>query len=172
VKPDEAYAYAWQHADRNADGSRVQSSMVDLLAANIDYDLDEAKRRLAQRVIASRKRSGQTVAAGAVVSPGMEPYAYEPHRLLDDGAGNVVENQHARPAVKQAEWERSRLALSKAADRADRDGAEVAEFDFWAAQQHEAGRDPAEVTWGKCVREFGLHKDVDVEADPSDEDGA
>lgn len=162
---NEAYAYAWEHADRNADGSRIESSMVELIAANIDYDAAKARRGLAQRVLSHRKRPGQTVAEGAVAFPGLELYRYEPHRLLADDAGNVVENQHATPKVKDAEAARAEGDERKAALRAARERTEAEHFRAWAAGQYAAGRDPREITWDTCVRETGIWKDADLEPD-------
>lgn len=164
MKTDEAYTYAWEHADRNPDGSRVETSMVDLIAANIDYDVDAAKRGLAQRIVARRKRPGQTAPEGAVVFPGMEHYAYEPQRLLADDAGNVVENQHAQIRFKTAEARRAQQDAQKATARAAREQNEAGHFAVWTAEQLAAGRDRSEITWDTCVRETGLWKDA-----PADE---
>lgn len=171
MNSDQAYEWAWEHADRNQDGTVVEGSLVALVAERIDFDAAKERHGKAQRVVANRKRPGRTASAGAVVLPGMEPYRYEPLRLLADGAGNLVENRHATPEVKDAAASRSVRAAGKAMDRADRDGREADEFRWWATRQYEAGRDPAEVTWDTCVREAGMWKDADVDPDADAEAG-
>lgn len=160
MNAEDAYAYAWDHADRNLDGLRIESSIVNLIAANIDYDADQAKRGLAQRILARRKRSGQTVGNGAVVFPGMEHYGYEPHRLLVDDDGNVIENQYATARVKNAEADRAEAAWRKAATHAGRERMEANAMTLFASQETGKGRDPSEITWGACVTETGLWKDA------------
>ena len=163
MKSDEAYAYAWENADRNPDGSRVESSVVELVAASIDYDVEKAKRGLAQRIVARRKRPGQTANDGSVVFPGMEHYGYEPDRLLSDDRGNVIENAKAPIRFKTAEAKRAQGDAQTATARAVREQNEAGHFAVWAAEELAKGRDPQEVTWDTCVRETGLWKDADPE---------
>ena len=170
MKSDDAYAYAWEHADRNPDGSIIESSLVDLLAASIDFDVAKERRGYAQRVVARRKRPGQTAPEGAIVLPGLEPYTYEPDRLLADDGGNLIENQHARIKYKAAEAKRAQRSALKAAARAAREQNEAGWFATWADEQYAAGRDPAEITWDTCVRETGLWKDAEVEPEADDEE--
>lgn len=170
MKSDDAYAYAWEHADRNPDGSIIEASLVHLLAASIDFDVDKERRGHAQRIVARRKRPGQTSAEGAIVLPGLEPYAYEPHRLLADDKGNVIENAEAVIQFKTAEAKRAQAAAQAAAERASREQNEAGHFAVWTAEQYAAGRNPAEITWDTCVRETGLWKDADVEPASDAED--
>ena len=165
----DAYDYAWTNARRNADGSVVEGDLVELIAAAVDFDVEQAKRGLAQRIVARRKRPGQTAADGSVVFPGMEHYAYEPHRLVADDAGNVTENSGASVKFKAAESNRAQDDLKKAAERASREQNELGHFAVWTAEQYAAGRDPREITWDTCVRESGLWKDAEPE--PDDESG-
>lgn len=174
MRSDDAYAYAWQHAARNPDGSVIESSLVELLALTVDFDVAAAKRGLAQRIVARRKRSGSTAPIGAVVFPGMEHYAYEPDRLVADDAGNVVPNSHARLKHKMAQANRSAADADKATSRHARDQREANHFAAWLDEQYAAGRDPREITWDTCVHETGLWKDADPETDAIDDldDGA
>ena len=160
MRSDDAYDYAWDNARRNADGSRVLDSMVELLADVVDFDAAEARKGLARRIIARRKRPGQTAPEGSVVFPGMEMYAYEPNRLVSDDEGNVTENRHARAKHKAAEANRAQADARKAVDRASREQREQGHFAVWSAEQYEAGRDPREITWDTCVHETGLWKDA------------
>lgn len=161
MKSDAAYDWAWRNASRNPDGSIVEGSLVDLVASSIDFDEAKERRGLAQRIIARRKRPGQTAAEGAVVFPGMEPYAYEPHRLIADDEGNLIENRDAKVRFKAAEALRAQEAAQKAMDRAAQEQREAGFFATWVAEQLEAGRDKSEITWETCVRETGLWKDTE-----------
>lgn len=165
----DAYEFAWTHAARNEDGSVVEESLVDLIVAAVDFDVDKAKRGLAQRILARRKRPGQTAPEGAVVFNGMEHYAYEPHRLLSDDKGNVIENAEAVIQFKTAEARRAQADAQAAAARASREQNEAGHFAVWTAEQYAKGRDKSEITWDTCVRETGLWKDVDAEPEFDDE---
>lgn len=168
MKSDDAYAYAWEHAERNPDGSVIERSLVELVAQTIDFDETKERRGHAQRIVARRKRPGQTAAEGAVCFDGMDLYPYEPLRLLADDDGNLIENHHARMKYKAAEAKRAQDNAKKAVDRASREQREHAHFSSWADEQYAAGRDPAEITWDTCVRETGLWKDAEVEPDEFD----
>jgi hypothetical protein len=165
MRSDDAYRNAWESADRNPDGSVVQSSLVDHIAATVDFDVAAAKRGLAQRIVARRKRPGSTAAAGAVVFPGMEHYAYEPDRLIADTDGNVVPNSQARLKHKIAQADRAAADAEKANARQARDQREANHFAAWADEQYATGRDPREITWDTCVRETGLFKDADTDVE-------
>ncbi len=168
MRPDDAYTHAWQHADRNADGSVAEESLVRLVAEAIDFDEEKERLGHAQRIVARRRRPGQTAPEGAVVFPGLEPYAYEPHRLLADDDKNLVENQSARMKYKAAEARRAQESAKRALDRAGREQRKLAHYSVWATEQLEAGRPADEVTWDTCIRETGLWKDDTAE--PSDDD--
>jgi hypothetical protein len=161
MRSDDAYRWAWENADRNPDGSVVESSLVALIASAVDFDADAAKRGLAQRIVARRKRPGSTAGVGAVVFPGMEHYAYEPDRLIADRDGNVVTNAKARLKHKTAQADRATGDAEKAVARMSREQREASHFAAWLDEQYLAGRDPREITWDTCVRETGLFKDAD-----------
>ncbi len=164
----DAYEFAWKHAARNEDGSVVEESLVDYIAANVNFDADKAKRGLAQRILAARKRPGQTAPEGAVVFSGMEHYAYEPHRLLSDDKGNVIENAESVIQFKAAEAKRAQADAQAAVARASREQNEAGHFAVWVAEQHANGRDKSEITWDTCIRETGLWKDAEVGPEPDD----
>jgi hypothetical protein len=168
INSEEAYEYAWEHADRNEDGSRVESSIVELLADRLPFDVRKARLGRAQRVLARRRRPGQTAPAGAVVFPGMEHYAFEPHRIIADDGGNLIHNEDATSPFKDAESGRALADLTAAAVRANRERREAEHFTRWVNAQQLAGRHPRELTWGACVRETGLWKEADP--DPPEPD--
>lgn len=165
MRSDDAYRWAWERADRNPDGSVVEASLVMHVAMAVDFDADEAKRGLAQRIVARRKRPGSTAPVGAVVFPGMEHYAYEPDRLVADSDGNVVTNAQARLKHKMAQANRAAVDAEKANARQIRDQREANHFAAWLEEQYAAGRDPREITWDTCVRETGLWKEGEIESD-------
>jgi hypothetical protein len=165
---DQAYAYALANAERNTDGTIVERALVEIVAHAVDFDADEARLGQARRIVARRKRPGQTASEGSVVFPGLEHYAYEPYRLIADDDGNVVENQHAHHAHKQAEARRADLAAQRAHDRWEMEQLEADHFAEWERTELAKGRDPQTLTWDACVRETGLWKDQEPET--SDED--
>lgn len=160
MSPPDAYEFAWLNARRNSDGSVVEADLVALIAQSVDLDVDEARAGLARRIVARRKRPGQTAPDGMVALPGLDLYPYEPGRLIVDDGGNLVENQSAPIKFKVAEARRARDGARRAFDRAEREQSEADQFAVWAAEQLEAGRAPREVTWGNCVKETFAWKDV------------
>lgn len=171
MKNDDAYTSAYKTAPRNADGSLAHEALVHLVAANIDFDAAKERLGKARRIVATRMKPGQTAPDGAVVFDGMEPYTYEPHRLLDDNEGNVLENKDARIRFKAAAATRAQGDAQRAMARLAREQRESNYFAVWTADELTKGRPAEEVTWDACVRETGLWKDADpdVESDPADE---
>jgi hypothetical protein len=176
VNGDQAYAFAFANAERNTAGDVVERSLVELVAHAIDFDAEKERLGKAQRIVAHRKRPGQTEPEGKVVIPGLEPYAYEPHRLVADDEGNLVENQHARTVHKQAEARRARDAAVRATSRAVREEIEAEQITEWTEAEQAKGRDQRALTWDACLRETSLWKDEEAESsddeDADAEDGA
>lgn len=168
MKSDQAFDYAWEHADQNPDGTRIDSSVIDLIACHIDFDTDKARLGLARRILARRKRPGQTAAAGAVVFPGMEHYAYEPDRILTD-KGDLTKNADALIRFKIAEARRAHEDAKKAFDRQAREQNEANHFSEWVAEELAKGRHPREATWDNCLRETGLWKDEESDLEQPEE---
>jgi hypothetical protein len=156
VNGDQAYRFGLANAARDADGNVDEKSLVEIVAHAIDFDPEKERLGLAQRIVSSRKRPGQTAPAGKVCLPGLEEYAYEPDRLIADGAGNLIENWRATEKHKKAEAARSGMALERASERAEQDRAEAALIAEWTNAEQARGRDPHELIWGTCVRETGL----------------
>jgi hypothetical protein len=156
VNGEQAYEAAYQRAERTPDGSVVGESLVKLIAELADFDADEQRLNHARRIVARRKRPGSTVPDGVVAIPGLEKFAYEPHRLISDEAGNVVENQHAKTWHKVAEARRAQEAALAAGERARQARREADCLDEWTDGQLQRGRDPLALTWGVCVVETGL----------------
>lgn len=153
---DRAYELAYQQAERTTDGDVVGESLVRLVAELADFDPDEQRMNHARRIVARRKRPGQTVPDGVVAIPGLEKFAYEPHRLIADDAGNVIENRHAKTRHKLAEARRAREAAKAADERADQAAREAAHLGEWTEAEKLRGREPEALVWDTCVRETGL----------------
>ena len=157
---EQAYRFALANAQRNSDGTVVESSLVEIVAHAIDFDADKERRGLAQRIVSARKRPGLTAAAGKVALPGLGLREYEPERLVADDAGNVIENSRATVQHKKAEARRSATNADRAVERAEQDRAEAQLMEAWAVDQQRAGRDERELTFGACLAESGLLDDA------------
>lgn len=153
---DRAYEMAYKYAEHTTDGMIVEESLIKLVAQLADFDVDEQKLNHARRIVARRKRPGSTAPEGVVALPGMEKFAYEPHRLIADDAGHVIENRHARTVHKQAEARRARDAARSAGDRAEQAAHEAKHLDEWTDAELQQGREPEALVWDTCVRETGL----------------
>lgn len=153
---ESAYRFGLANAQRNADGTIVEESLVQIVANAIDFDPDKERLGLAQRVVSRRKRPGQTAPAGKVALPGLGFREYEPERLVADDDGNLIENSRATVSHKKAEARRSLANADRAQERAEQDKAEADLIDAWAKEQQQTGRDPRELTFGACVAELGL----------------
>jgi hypothetical protein len=156
VNGESAYRFALANAQRNVDGTIVESSLVDIVAHAIDFDAEKERRGLAQRIVSARKKPGQTAPAGKVTLPGLGSREYEPNRLVADEHGGVIENSRATVRHKKAEAFRSASNADRAVERAEQDRAEAQLMEAWAAEQQAAGRDPAELMFGVCLAESGL----------------
>jgi hypothetical protein len=153
---ESAYRFGLANAQRNADGTIVEESLVDIVAHAIDFDPDEQRRHLAQRVVSRRKKPGMTAPAGKVALPGLGVREYEPERLVADDAGNLIENSRATVKHKKAEARRSAANADRATERAEQDKVEADLLEAWASEQQLAGRDERELTFGVCVAELEL----------------
>lgn len=160
----EAFEYALGHIDRGPDGSVDERVLVELVASSIDFDEDKARLGLAQRIVARRKRPGQTKPDGQLIIPGLEPFAYEPQRLITDDKGRLVENARARPSFKAAAARHAQKAAADAQETARREQEQYALYAEWAMAELAKGRSGDEITWDTCVRELHLWKDEDPPA--------
>ena len=159
-----AYRFGLANARRNGDGTIVEESLVELVAHAIDFDPEQQRLGLAQRIVSRRKKPGMTAPAGKVALPGLGVREYEPERLVADDDGNLIENAKATRQHKRAEARRSALNADRAKERAEQDEVEALLIETWAAEQNAAGRDPRELTFGVCVAELGLLDDGEVPA--------
>lgn len=126
----------------------------------------------AARVVRHRQRHGATAPDGRLVFPGLDPYRYEPNRLISDGEGRIVEQFRARLEFKRAEAWCAREAARQQQLWADRKTREYEAFAAWSVAQMLARRPLAEFTFGAFVRESGVWSpgQAEPEPDPSAED--
>jgi len=164
VNGEAAYRFGLANADRNPDGTIIEKSLVDIVAHAIDFDAEQQRLGLAQRIVSRRKKPGMTAPAGKVTLPGLGLREYEPERLVADDDGNLIENSRATVKYKKAEARRSASNADRANERAEQDRAEAELLDDWAKGQQQSGRDERELTFGACVTELGLLSDEDVTA--------
>jgi hypothetical protein len=156
VNGENAYRFGLANAERNPDGTIIESSLVEIVAHAIDFDPDEQRRGLAQRIVSRRKKPGMTAPAGKVALPGLGLREYEPERLVADDDGNLIENSRATVQHKKAEARRSAANADRATERAEQDKVEADLIEGWAAAQQQDGRDPRELVFGACLAELGL----------------
>ena len=85
--------------------------------AFLESDLEEALARLgisidrAREIIDIRTQHGKTEQAGWLYPPGLDPYPYEPNRLIRDAAGRrMVEKENATIEFMEAESGRMHAA--------------------------------------------------------------
>lgn len=170
MKESEAVDTALQALTRNEDGSVDEKTLIDEVAQLIDFDEAQERLNKATRAVNRRRKPRATEPEGQLTLPGMEPYGYEPNRLIADNDGHIVEQSLARPNYKQAEAERARTAARRQAIWADRKTTEFAAYAAWAIEQLGQGRRGADITFGIFVRESGLWSagSADPEPDPDD----
>lgn len=153
---ESAYRFGLANAQRNTDGTIVEKSLVEIVAHAIDFDPEQQRLGLAQRIVSRRKKPGMTAPAGKVALPGLGVREYEPERLVADDDGNLIENSRATVKHKKAEARRSATNADRATERAEQDRAEAELIDAWAKDQQSAGRDERELVFGACLAELGL----------------
>jgi hypothetical protein len=147
------YEQAVATVTRAPDKSFAEADLEAALADLIEINVGKEKRKRAKEIISSRARPGATEPAGQLVLPGLDPYLYEPDRLIRDDSGNVVENRNASIEFKQADARRAREHAKDATLWAERKTVENERFAAWALREAMRGRPALELTWGTCLVE-------------------
>jgi hypothetical protein len=166
---EEAVRQALAEIERNDDDRDIDlKKLIDEVAELLDFDEATERRNKAKRAIDRRRKPGATEPDGVLCLPGMEPYGYEPQRLVADNEGHIIEQEHARPHHKQAEAERARNSARRQQSWADRKTGEAEKYAQWAIQQLTKGREATEITFDTFVRESGVWADgiAPPEAEP------
>lgn len=145
---------------RDKEQGMQEVELEQVLASLIEIDTNKEKLRRAKDIIANQKKHGSIDPATAtqLVLPLGDSYAYEPDRLVSDGAGRIIENCKATIRFKQADARRSREKVAEQQIWASRKTEESEIFSAWATEQALKGRPALDLTWGNCVAETGLLK--------------
>jgi hypothetical protein len=170
VKEQEAIDMALAVLERNEDGSIDEKALIDEVAGLLDFDELSERRNRATRALKKRRSPGSTEPEGQLELPTLEPYAYEPRRLIADNEGHVIEQAEAKTRYKTAEAERARDVARRQAYHADRKSIEATHFAQWVIDELGRGRDKADLTFGVFVHEAGVWSagNAAPEADPED----
>jgi hypothetical protein len=167
VKDEDAYACALRDAARDEDGTVDAKVLAENLADLIDFNGEQERLNKARRIIERHKRPGGSPAVGQLAIPGLEPYAWEPARLIVDEQGRAIEQARAKPRHKHAEAARAHQNAGRAAAYAVRKTLEADEFAAWHNAQLARGRAERELTMQAFVMEAGIWREG--QAQPDDE---
>jgi hypothetical protein len=143
---------------RDIEQGMQEAALEQALATLITVDLDRERLRRAKEIISNKAKPGGVDPAGAaqLFLPGLDPYFYEPDRLVRDDAGRIIENYKATIKFKQADARRARDHAADAQKWASRKTEESEIQSAWATEQALKGRPALDLTWGNCVAETGL----------------
>lgn len=171
MKEDEAVDAALEELPRNDDGGIDEKALIDAVAELIDFNEQQERINKATRAVKRRRKPGSSPPEGQICLPGMEPYGYEPERLVADNEGHVVEQRTCRPNYKRAEAERSRNVARRHQIWASRKTEESEAYAAWTIEQLASGRRHGEITFDAFLHETGYWKDGEapVEIDPDNE---
>lgn len=137
---------------RNPDDVVDGDELLDYVAERIEFDVDAERRRKALKYIANERKHGSTEPDGVLHFDGIDPYDYEPDRLVMDETGGLVENSRARPAAKSAEARRSMAKATEQMAQAQRRQAESSNYSDWYIVQIKAGTRPEDLAFGTFKR--------------------
>jgi hypothetical protein len=139
-----------------------------------NFDFEAAIEKQAKQLIWRGQQRGAADADGELHFPGHAPWPYEPHRLVSDGAGHIIEQDNARTSYRTAEAQRVHGDAQRARARgdspavcrhmaawADQLAVEAEAHAAWVAEH--AG--DADLTFGRFVRSTGIWKPGGTEGD-------
>lgn len=149
---DDLVAKGMAELPRNGDDQVDADGLAAWIASRLPpLDVDAMQLRKAVSMIARKRRPGVTEPDGTLHLPGIDPYDYEPDRLVLSDDDGVVENHRAKPAAKSAEARRAMENLRRIADHASRRQAESAAYGDWALDQARAGVEWVDISFGRFV---------------------
>lgn len=141
---------------QNRDGGFPEIDLLTALKGLITIDVDAEAWRKAKSIIDNATKPGSTEETDQQLRlPGLEPYYYEPSRLIRDGNGNIIQQDKATPPYKLAELARATKHLNEATEWAKRKRKETEEYIRWDTEQRKKGRSE-NLTFGDFVREAGF----------------
>lgn len=158
MKADALIQKALEDVARLRDGGAKEEDLIAILAAAIHINVPEEKQRRAKEMIDRRTKPKSTEPSGQLCFVGMDPYPYEPDRLIRDDEGRIIEQKRAAPPYKRAEAKRANKHLEEAAFWAKIKNEEDGQFAQWAYQQIKKGRKQRDIVWGNFIIETGIWK--------------
>jgi hypothetical protein len=163
----EAMAGLGRDKRRTADNAALVKAVAARLPT-LDPDAEQIKK--AKRAINACTRPNKTQLDGQLALPFMQPYGYEPFRLVRNFDGTrLIENNKALHDMKSADTQRSLMNVRRVQVHYDRKDAESKLLSAWTIEQLEKGRDPLELTWETCITEKGLRRSGSPEPEPADD---
>lgn len=142
---------------RQKDGGFIRDDLLVALKSLIIIDVEAAKDREARAIFDQETRKGTTDVTGNLWLDGMNPYGYEPDRLVQDDDGHVIEQDKALISYKFAEDRRSAKHVKEVVEWNHRTHTETLLFGQWVFEQQQKGRFE-DLTFGNFVRETGLFR--------------
>lgn len=129
------------------------AKLTDYIAEHLpDPDVEAIKRNRARAVIRRLRGHGVTEPDGQLTFDNLEPWDYEPDRLVLANDGAVVEQTRAKPGAKRDESARAMRKAQETMTQARRRTAEAAAFDEWALTRIRSGADyAADISFGAFV---------------------
>jgi hypothetical protein len=107
---------AKQVTPRREDQAFNEAELLKILANLLDSNRGAERRRQAENIIDHHCRHGSTCAHGTLRFPGLEPFPYEPDRLVRDGEGHIVELSEATLPFVIADAKRAETEAEEAAE--------------------------------------------------------
>jgi len=141
---NELLKQALANCERREDGAVDEQKVIKEVKRLQPFDVEKERHKKAVRFVQDRKKPAKTEPDGQLVFPGFGSCAYEPLRLIDDGAGHVVEQMLASPEFKQAALEREKENLDKINRAYERDKAFQDRYRDWAQETISSGRSAPE----------------------------
>jgi hypothetical protein len=151
---------------KNPDGSVDWRVLREHVKKLIKIDAESALNEKADRLIKRNTKPGGTQAKGQLTLPGIEPYPYEPNRLIkgpakDDGEEPVIIQDEAPQKFKVSQFDREMDNMRKVLKRISYTSAEVKGFNDYLESERKSGNNEwASITFGDYLRKTGRISDL------------
>jgi hypothetical protein len=154
---DEALAKVKRLKDNGANEEDLIAVLIDAIV----IDVAEEKRRRAKEIIDRGTKPKGSPPHGQLALPGIDPYPWEPKRLIRDDKGRIIEQENATLPYKTAETQRSGKHVEEAVRWNIRRTTETGLYAEWVVAQITKGRKKREITFGNFVVENYWEDDDD-----------
>jgi len=154
-------------------GSVDRDEAERVLAQELIRGLDIKKEALskAKRILRSCLTPGHSEVSGQMTLPGIEPYAYEPYRLVASrDRMRLIQLRNATLHFKEAEAERARHNKKIADLRAEIKTLEADHMANWIHKCALEDRSQRDWTWENCIKETGLWSEGEAPPEVSTDD--